>query len=174
MQVTPVVLHTFVQMRGEQAQELGLRHVVNGEQACAWVTRVILQRRSCAGEEFDVVAGVRRRCEVAGVNCGCRLRGLRVRARRAVGVGDMAGVGFVGGRNKEVQVVLVADSSAEDVSAVGQLDVGAGGSEHNRTFLLQKGMHRKEGRRRPTILLYGKIDQTLRARGARGLSLRKI
>jgi hypothetical protein len=52
-------------------------------------------------------------------------------------MGDMAGVGFVGGRNKEVQVVLVADSSAEDVSAVGQLDVGARGPEHNRTFLLQ-------------------------------------
>ena len=115
MQVTPVVLHTLVQMWGEQAQELGLRHVVNGEQACAWVTRVILQRRSCAGEEFDVVAGACRRREVAGVNCGCRSFGLRVRVRRAVGVGAMAGVGFFGGRNKEVQVVLVADSSAEDM-----------------------------------------------------------
>jgi hypothetical protein len=48
-----------------------------------------------------------------------------VRAWCAVGVGVVACVGFVGSRDKEVQVVFVANSSAEDVSAVGQLDVGA-------------------------------------------------
>jgi hypothetical protein len=64
-----------------------------------------------------------------------------VRAWCAVGVGVVACVGFVGSRDKEVQVVFVANSSAEDVSAVGQLDVGARRPEHNRTLLLKEGMH---------------------------------
>ena len=64
-----------------------------------------------------------------------------MRARCAVGVDVVACVGFVGGRDKEVQVVFVANSSAEDVSPVGQLDVGARRPEYNRTLLLKEGMH---------------------------------
>ena len=60
---------------------------------------------------------------------------------RVASVGVMAGAGLSGGGDEEVQVVLVADSSAEDVSAVGQLDVGARRPEHDRTFLSQEGMH---------------------------------
>ena len=97
----------------------------------AWVCR---WRRCWRSGVVDFERALHEGVGVFKVGGGVRVTrvGRRVEwMRLACEVGGLPG-------DKEVQEVLVALASAQHVSAIGQLNVGAAWPEHNGTFLVQQ------------------------------------